>query len=302
MRDTAWSGRPAGERDHHGEPLRRPGPVTHLPSCRSAYTGNSETCRRVEDAQMLPEDIREWPISEPIDPPDIREAVLRAIRTRVESGQALSLSYLVNAEQVAIDLGMAGERRQQFARNNRPTFPSVANEFVNHLLRVGVLELWHGDGGDVVVPDNRREALQSLEAVSRENFRVLVSRVSDPDLRRALEPLALGGASSDVIAETAVKQVESRIRDRALEPERRTRIQRHDLGAIAFRPDGGVLVYSDRDDEQGGLMRLCQGFFLLMGNEPHHSVSDIPYERLIHVVALADYLCLCVNASIPRPE
>ena len=245
----------------------------------------------------------DWPVDKPLDAGQVRSMVLENLRLQADKGDDyFSVQHLVHPEQIAIDLEMRPSDRQIFPRVNRDSFPAVANSFVARLLRVGILEPWFAESRSmlqVVVPPARRGALESLDAVAHHEAGVLVELLEDAPLRESASLQISTGAQAHTVVREAVTVVEARLRaESGISSSDAS--SRQILAALAFKVDGGRLVYSTEPDVQEGMMRMFQGYFAVIANEPHHALPTYASPEVMRILVLSDYLLRVIARSQVR--
>lgn len=233
----------------------------------------------------------DWPVDRPLDAGQVTSMVLESLRLQADKEDVYFLAqHLVDPERLAIDLNIAD--RETFMRVNYGSFPAIANSFVARLVRIGILEPWFPDNRPmvhVVVPPGRRSALESLEAVNRHATVTLVEVLEDVPLRESSVRSISSGAEAHTVVRDAVTMVEARLRDKLGIAGDRAR-GRQDLIGLAFNLRNGRLRYSEEGAVQEGIMKLFQGFFAVIGTEPHHAMPTYGSSEVAKILVMSDYL------------
>ncbi len=231
-------------------------------------------------------------LDRPLTQTETHQLVATTVLSCAEEDRPIDPSGLVNAEACANQLGIQSKDREQFRKDNRDTFPDLANPFVNRLIQVGVLERdWVGHGNVYKLNPERKETLKmltTLEGITTTDF---VEGLHDESLRSRCEAMVINVGSADTLVREAATVLEDRLRGFVSGS-----VDRRNLPAKVLHPTSGVKKIDPERARQEDFFSMVRGVLGFYGTPAHHGLQDdMTPQTSRRVVALIDEILMMLS-------
>ena len=195
-----------------------------------------------------------------------------------------------------MQIGIRSADREQFRQANRDHFPALANDFVNRLIRVGVLEPnWVAGGNLHQLNPERKETLQMLTTLEGLATTEFVETLRDDVLRARCEAMVINTGSPDTLIREAATVLEDRLRKSVEGP-----VDRRNLPAKVLHPKSGTKKLFAEYARQEDFFHLVRGVLGFYGTPAHHGLQeDITPQTATIVVALIDEILETLSDGSP---
>ena len=225
-------------------------------------------------------------LDRPMTRMEAHQLIAGAIMSFAEEDRPIQPSALVHAEACAVQIGIAPVNREQFRKTTFDTFPEFANDFVNRLIQIGVLERnWVLGGNLFKLNPERKETLRLLTTLEGLATTEFVETLHDDVLRAHCEAMVINTGSPDTLIREAATVLEDRLRRLVEGP-----VDRRNLPAKALHHRTGTNRNLFAEPAmQEDFFHLVRGVLGLYGTPAHHGIQeDLLPQTATRVVAIID--------------